>query len=613
MISGKESPIAEMNRYLSLLNKGALISLDDASNISTNQPAEVIKVLEAISKKGTVQEWIDEITYRDQWMDALSKAQGKARSDRHRIKQRTDAEALARLEMVNKRLEKFNVRLIFITGAPAIFKAAKIYEDHHSGFANKYIRHLHSFLPYLIAKFDTKKIDRVWDFMGFRAILGLEQGQETSVYDKSEKCKQFKKIEDEWKEVRKNIISIFVTQDKDTSCFLDEIAKIREYIETDKQKLKQSLKDFAIKLRQNLLKEIIELAADFAETGVKFILARKASKDRNPPYIYFDSYENATELFKELITCEDLSSIGPTLSEKLNKIRRETSGEEPGVNDLGYLYLLVFSGFFATVGRWNIAAELAGYAVQIAEILAKSASNEKEDNPISGREAYHLQACTLRLSVRSFPEHEKVRDLLQKAEKALKKDKKRNSNLKIDQYRFDVEKIAVTVSELHFMSMPNFANAENDQKNNILKKSEEGLKEAFVVLRKVRDLKESKLSLLHLHVNILQFISILLKNEIRQDDFSKNVQDSLDFIEEFFNDDSSIRIRKTNLIEAYILFAKCYLKSVGIPQPRLKNNELESFFASAIESAKKSTVKYDSNRYKNLKTQCFSMYSILQI
>ena len=220
LISSEKSSIAEMNRYLSLLNKGALISLDNASDISKNQPDAVIRVLEAISRKGTVPEWIDEITYRDQWIEALSKVQGKATSDRHITRQKTDAAALARLEMVNNRLEKFNGRLIFITGAPAIFEAAKIYEDHHAGFANKYIRHLHSFLPYLIDKVHTKKVDRVWDFMGFRAILGLKQGQETSVYNESEKCNQFKKIEDEWKEVRKNIISIFVAQDKDTPCFL---------------------------------------------------------------------------------------------------------------------------------------------------------------------------------------------------------------------------------------------------------------------------------------------------------------------------------------------------------------------------------------------------------
>ena len=617
IVNRDKSPTAEMDRYLSLLLEGTLVPSNEASSISTGEPDEVTEILNQLSQAGTLSEWVIEIGQRDKWIEQLNEVHGISETKRKskRISKRrsdailVDANALARLETLNSRLRELNGRLIFITGADRILEAAERYDPK---FRKKYIRHFHSFVPHLLARAegtsfsDTENTGGTSDFLGFRALSYSEDRSPQKITSSirtllASDPNAFGDIEEEWVGVRDKMILASMTAsdtvgDELTNIFLKEISILKKRATKHEtgDEIRKSLREFATKLRRDLIGERITLAAEFAATGIEFLLALGVSKERNPPDVHFDSYENANELFNTLKENDSLKDLQPSLRDRLEALRADTRAKEPGVNDLGYLQFLVFSGVFATAGRWSIAAELAGYAVDIAETKPKT----KRNSHISGREAYYVQASAVRLSVRHFEDYSTVRELLDKARAALEEDKAGRPNLKIDRYRFDAEYIAVLVGELHHRSMVGFGHSDD---------AEKGFGEALVLLEKVRKTPNNHVVELQLCVNILQFVSILLQNQIAspaRDEFVANVEGCLKFLEEFFEDKVNTSIRQTNLIEAYMLFAKCYLKAIGLLPSNRRIRDLETFFSSV----RGSTI-YDRDRYNKLHKQCAFLLS----
>lgn len=608
VVNRDKSPTAEIDRYLSLLLKGALVSTHEATGIADDEPDGVAEILKQLSREGTISEWIAEISSRDEWVNRLNKAHGandsKNKSD-NRLSNKilTDANALARLEILNKRLEKLNGRLIFITGADTILNTAEKYDPK---FRNKYIRHFHSFVPHLLAKAkntlpEVKNVAGISDFLGFRALAYPREFSPKKVTGSISQLLEtnpdpFSDIQEEWIGVRDKMILSSMTNSKASgneleNILLNQISKLKKNISDHDigSQFKESLKKFVRKLRKSLMEEKLSLAAEFATTGTEFLLAQGVSKERNPPDVCFDSYKNAHELFAVLKENDYLKDLQPNLRERLKSLKEDTKAQEPGINDLGYLEFLVFSGVFATAGRWNIATELAGYAVDIAETNPET----KSGSHISGREAYYIQASAVRLSARYLEDYSVARELLKKAKRALAEDKAGRPELVMDSLRFDAEEIAVLVSELHHSSMKHNIHP-------IKEDAENGLVTAFKLWGKPKASPNNSVVELQLRVNILQLISLILQNQptTEREGFIQAVQDCFNEINVFFEDELNSLVRKTNLIKAYMYFAGCFLRAVGKLPTSSKIENLDNF-----RSIKGATV-YDEDRYRKLHEQC---------
>ncbi len=612
VVNRDKSPNAEMDRYLSLLLEGTLVSTNDATNIANGEPDEVTEILGQLATDGTLSEWITEIGRRDEWVELLSDVHGISETGRRskRVSKRrseailVDANALARLEILNNRLRELNGRVILITGADTILEAADRYDP---GFKDKYIRHFHSFVPHLLANAvgssyaETENTGGTSDFLGFRA-LSYSEGRTPQKITHSIRSllssdpNAFHDIKDEWIRVRDKMILASMTTsdgvgDELSDIFLRDLSNLRQTTSEDgaSENLRKSLREFATKIRKELVGERIALAAEFAATGIEFLLALGVSKERNPPDVRFDSYENANSLFNTLKESKNLRDLEPSLRERLDSLSFDTEAKSPGVNDLGYLQFLVFSGVFATAGRWSIAAELAGYAVDIAETKPVT----KKGSHVSGREAYYVQASAVRLSARRIEDYTVVRDLLDKARSALEEDKADRPSLKIDRYRFDAEGVALSVGELHHNSMI------GDREANSAKVC---LETALALLGEVKNTTNNALVELQLYVNILQLISILLQNDAESQtpaNLALIVEDCHSAIRSFFSRTEDASIRQTNLIRSYLIFAECYLSSLGKIVSKCRESDLEAFFASI----RGSTI-YDKDRYKKLSKQC---------
>ena len=615
-----QSFVAEMDRYLSLLIKGVLISTDDAQNILDFKTDNVNHVLSQLSPINDVRELIFELDSCDKWTDILTKLQlnssgsvetpSQITSRRRHRKILTDARALARLETLNRHLESINGRLILITGSGLILDAADRYSK---SFKNKYIRHFHSFIPNLftLAEGIHSNVDNgntaTPDLLGFRAISYSEDNASKKIshsikYILDSAPNAFHDIEMDWVSIRNKLISTSITSSDNirselTNLIRVEVAHVKNQLYQSKSitDLQKTLNNFANMIRRELPMERLLLASEFATTGIGFLLGHGISKERNPPDVRFDSYKQASDLFAILRANEHLKNLQSTLRDSLEALNNDTVSKKLGVNDLGYLQFLVFAGVFATIGRWSVAAEFASYATDISETKPET----KPGSHISGREAYFVQAISTRLSARLLEDYSFARQLLDKAKSALKEDLVDRPDLDVDGYRFAVEGVAINVGELHLKSMRGMLINGID----VVKYLQDGI----TLLDKAEATPSNRPAKLRLSINLLQLISLLLQHgedRCHGFDIMEIARCCVQYVDSYFDNADGKSIRRTHLSNAYLTFGKCYLLSTSDPRFDYVVPDIDLSFSKF-----KGSMAYDGDRYNKLEKQCLLLLS----
>lgn len=572
LTDSKTDDLLEMKNYLQILSDSTLISTDDAAEIYRND--KDLSIISEALVADDIEDWLYEYEYKEEWINILFNEKSSINSYQAK-KLEADAYALARLETINRKLAPIGGRMILITGANSIIKAAK---ERENDFLKKYIRHFHSFLPSAFGYAENSN-DTIDYILGFRALNS----------DETENKNDFaiKDLEKEWIEFRdKTIQSSLINSNQ---LFSDILETLRRKLasKTSKKEFAKELKEASINLRQELLMLRVSLVASFARAGILRLQTGKRSLVRNPPNIQFDSLSNANSLFKYFLD-RDLSKID--LSKALDDLEQDCISKEIGINDLGYLYFLVTATIFASLNSWKAAEDMAGYAVMIAEEKPKTKSNSS----ISGREAYYLLAISKRLNAYSANELKDIEQLVDKALLALNEDKENRPDIKINPYRFNVEKIALQMAKYHFLAKQGEpVEAYND------------IEKIYMQFEEIkRKAPEDFLTIVKYAINGLQAVSLACM-DLSIEDVKKIIRIFTDEINEFLEIESEIndneKVQKTYLMEAYWLFGNI-AQDVMLENSRFDEKKIERLFRK-IEPI----THYDESRFNKLKKLCIQM------
>lgn len=606
IIERGKSPVEEIRRYLSLLLEGTLISTEDAPALGEGEPDGINEIMAAVSGRGTIHEWVREFEEREFWSQKLrgkTKPKGRRKYKHKGRNVQDDANALAWLSTVNHRLERFGGRMVLITGAQNIIETvgkAGVANEIDPSFGNKYIRHFHSFIPQAFVAMDD---DDAEDFFAFRSLVHekarspIEKRRITRAIRKTleNDGNSIHELADRWRDYRDRVVLNAAVGAEETESDLSELFRAARRAVTDDQvppqSVSETLGNLSSKLREDIARYRIELAEEFAGTGVEFLLALGINTARNPPDIRFDSYKNAAKVFRILLSADRLDGLQPPFRELLESIKNDCISKNTGANDLGYLNFLVFAGVFASAGHWSVTAEISGYAVDISKLKPRT----KSGSGITGREAYFLKAVATRISARGIADFDSSRKLLRKAISALRKDKIERPDLQISDLRFRAEMLATDVGEWQFTSVNQNLN------DHIL----ESLPIALNLIEEARNEKDETV-LLQNAVNGLQLVSLYLLHDLKPSGdvvLIESTQSFLKAISEVFNSSAElpeIGLRKTDLIKAYELFAK-----VLLGHPEAKKDDVIAFFE--MLDLKSAITKYDSKRFARLKGLCIEL------
>ncbi len=573
LTDSKADYLLEMKNYLQVLSDSTLTSTDDAAKIYRND--KDLSIVGEALVADDIEDWLYEYEYKEEWIDILFNEKRSINSYQAK-KLEADAYALARLETINRKLAPLGGRMILITGANTIIRAA---QEKENDFLKKYIRHFHSFLPGAFGYAENSN-DAIDYILGFRALNSKKTETENNF--------AIKDLEKEWIEFRdKTIQSSLINSNELFSDILDTLRK-KLASKTTKKEFAKELKKLSKDIKQEVLKLRISLVATFAKAGILMLKTGKRSPVRNPPNIQFDSLSNANSLFEHFLD-SDLSKTD--LSKALKDLEEDCDSKEIGINDLGYLYFLVTATIFASIDRWKAAEDMAGYAVMIAEEKPKTKSNSS----ISGREAYYLLAISKRLNAYSVDELKDTELLVDKALSALNEDKKKRPAIKINPYRFNVEKIALQIARYHFLvKQGKDIEVYNDIKK-IYKQFEE-------VKKKTPD---DFPTIVKYSINGLQAISLAcMTKNLLPEDIKKNIEAFSTEINAFLEIEKSInnkRIQKTYLMKAYWLFGNI-AKDLISENTRFDEEAIERLFRHL-----EPITHYDKSRFDKLKKLCIKM------
>lgn len=601
LIERRKSPSAEVVRYLSLMLEGTLISTEGALSLGDGDDVELLGVLNALVQGKDMREWVRESEDRAWWTERLTDIHLSSKTRKAGVRARAavqinaDAAALARLATINEKLEPLGGRMLLITGAQAIHQAAR---QRDNRFHSKYIRHFHSFAPEAFLELEAENLkDDAWLNESYQSEIGYGA---LKVFNRKklrgllqDTPSSFEQIENEWIDFRDKVIRASVVLSSEG---IDEVVSLVSSAKQDFQgegnyeKLRETLAEFASTVRRKILEDRLSLAAEFAATGVEFLLALGLASSRNPPDVQFDSYKNANELFRTLQSAENLSDLHPPFREQLDRLKLDCLSEEVGATDLGYLHFLVFSGLFAAANRWNIAADLAGHAIEIASLNPTT----KNESNVSGREAYYLRASATRLGAKEISDFSDALGDLKSARKSLEIDKADRPELRISPLRFDAEEMATHIGELHFR-----------------RRNSEAVDGGFELVERAREIfaavqryePDDAALVVQCAVNGLQSVSLFLLAGGSLGDRSRLIKLVSEFREALHSSlskNGKDGVRKTLLMEGYQLFA-----DIVVDPSSVRADGVDSLFAKILSGSL--TTTYDKHRFQSLAVQCKEM------
>lgn len=393
----------------------------------------------------------------DDWLKTLKKTKDpKIFKD----KIQDDAQALARLQWMNEKIDPKSFRIVFITGDEAISKAAAEMPGgtESENFQDSYIRNPRAFMADNRALFpwdDSKRRDHyLTAFLTFFLAdfpdrsprdKRLGAAHHDGVLEKSEDrfidtwCRTaldrspdmvtvFRK---EWKDFTSDVLARAIPRDltaRDLAIDDDVAGDIKKIINKAEHILKRRIDEAWSACFNAATESSFDILNPASKGNAK---SEPQLRPRNAPPLYFDRFEETTKFVRALLSTTGKENP-QEYQKSLNMLKKEDSG-------IGYLFNLAFAMLFASMGRWPLTAILTDRALQKAQ--------ESGDKRLSGREANYLKAITLRHTARNAASLDKIDGLIDRALDCLEEDKKNHKELEVWPIRFEVER---TSAELAF-------------------------------------------------------------------------------------------------------------------------------------------------------------------
>ena len=438
ILHGVLGPNARLNRFGRLFSDERIAGLDFLAERNEWYDAELRKLFPAIASIPDLYR-LNQLT--DDWLKALKETKNR-KTYKNRVED--DAQALARLQWMNEKIDSKRFRIVFITGDEAISKAAARSGETGSGnFRDLYIRNPRAFMADSRVLFPWADDDRrTYDLTrgrGFKEKSAPTSACDRQTRDLTELFELFlgelpldnrplklspdmvtdfrEKWEDFTSDVAARAIPLDLTAqdlgiDGDV---VDNITKIMDKVE---------------KVLDKRIDEAWTACFNGTAQSSGFHVLSSERRPRNAPPLYFDRFKQTTIFVRNLLSTTGKINL-EEYQESLDMLGKEDAG-------IGYLFNLAFAILFASRGRWSLTAILADRALQKVK--------ESDDKQLSGREAYYLKAITLRHTARKAADLGKIDDLIHSALACLEEDKKNHEDLKVLPIRFEIERTSAKLA-----------------------------------------------------------------------------------------------------------------------------------------------------------------------
>lgn len=445
-----KSPTERQRLFNSLLRNQSILRLEAAAQHNAFKDLQI--------SIGPRREWhpfrfsndltttVEEAVLRRNWHKALRKL-GKT----HGVA--NDAQALGKLQFLNRYLASKRVRLVLITGDTAIHTAAdKLHlsdvelaslDDNGWGAPNRrpkfgdiFVRHPRAFLskpevitPVIELAADQEHRPQVDWLDSFLAQYSRRKApQLENVFealsvnrkDRERNASQFLKrhpdardrLKADWRDYTEELVRAHSS--------VSSIARTAIERHTPKSmsghQVKESLSSLEDQLRDEIEDSWNRFFDTIYETGYNLIGFRETESDpyfvrSAPPLVFIDFPEIAP--FAEQVCAR---SYQGNVEYQENNFHKVVPREK---DPTGYVQALYFALLFAYTERWHVASALAQRAIDKLSLAVKSRQYiDIVPSKISGREAYYLRAFLLRVQATSSEDIVRAKALLEDAEEA---------------------------------------------------------------------------------------------------------------------------------------------------------------------------------------------------
>ena len=451
ILRGVDGPNVELNRFGRLFSEQRIAGLDFLAKHKEWYDAELRALFPAVANIPDLHR-LNQLT--DDWLETLKKTKGPKK---FKDKVEDDAQALARLQWMNEKIDSEKFRIVFITGDEAISEAAdKMSSETEPGKLNLYIRNPRAFMADNRVLFPWADDDRQnHDLTKFLDLflakfprdnhLGaahhdgvLEESEDGLIKTCHTALERFPEMVtdfcEKWADFTRDVSARAIPLDL-TAEDLGIDADVAGAIENIMNKVERDLKKRIDAAWSACFDAATRSGFDILDSASKGNVASEPQlRPRNAPPLYFDRFERTTKFVREL-----LSKTGKVNSqeyqESLDMVKEEDA-------ETGYLFNLAFAMLFASMGRWPLTAILANRALQKAR--------ESDDERLSGREAYYLKAITLRHTAQKAADLYEIDGLIKSALDCLEEDRKNYEELEVWPIRFGIEQTSAQLARSLF-------------------------------------------------------------------------------------------------------------------------------------------------------------------
>ena len=592
-------PNAVLNRFGRLFSEERIAGLDFLAERNKWYDAEFRALFPAIAN---IPDLYRLNRLADDWLKTLKKTKDPKTS---KDKVEDDAQALARLQWMNEKIDPKKFRIVFITGDKAISEAAARPSKTRSGnFRDLYIRNPRAFMADDCVLFPWDDSESQTHYLTEFLDLFLADFLDRSPRDKCPGAAHhdvLEEREDDLIDTCRSALDRFPDMGKD---FRKEWEDFTSDVSTRAISLDLTAEDLAIDADvagdidkiidkvEHILEQQIDKtwsACFDAATQSGFILnsasrgklpSEPQLRPRNAPPLYFDRFEETTKFVRAL-----LSTTGKENPQEYQKSLDMLKKEDEGT---GYLFNLAFAMLFASMGRWQLTAILADRALQKVQ--------ESGDEQLSGREAFYLKAITLRHTARKAADLGEIDRLIDSALACLEKDKKNHKGLEVLPLRFEIERTSAELA----LSLFDILHQRVSHKT---LRSLEEIQTAFQDhLEKLSDDLKSRMDpwiYLNVERKLLTniFMTVLLRVFKYEESFDTETMASLfERFESNINDDNPPEIGISYLVDMVYSVSKIWLE---LESKAFAEETIRKLSDHAIDDA--SVMSYDKQRFKFLR------------
>ncbi len=383
-----------------------------------------------------------------------------------RDKSNNDAEVISRIAMLNKRMERHNIRIVHVTGAESLFAAAGRLKagvglNDNTGaptpdesFSEMFLRHPSSFLaaPSVVFPARSGGLNSLFGSSGITSWLDVfltEFDTETdlssdAIVDRALQALRrdpsaLREFEERWRAFVEPVVikRLEASQQRYSYVGGSVFASLREYVEAE-----------IAQTWNRWLETATATAYNFTE-GAGY--SHNWGPPRDVPLIWFDCAPTADEVIAGI-----QQSLNIVSGDGFDRGSYQTSiSELRRLDDQGYFYFVAFGVLFASLNRWKTALILAERSIRIADNVRSESGPSK--HIISGREAYYLASVAKKNVARAPAEFESAEAYLGRALELLEEDRLYQvtmvalaEQVSLSSLRFDAEALSLELARYLF-------------------------------------------------------------------------------------------------------------------------------------------------------------------